>query len=51
MIPQMRQELKVFLEEWLKANPDFAVAPGAQLTYRTGMTMSLEKLPLEIARA
>ena len=46
-----RQELKIFLEEWLKAIPDFRVAPGEEINYRTGMTMSLVNLPLEIVQA
>jgi cytochrome P450 len=41
-----RQELRVFLEEWLKIIPDFRVAPDANIAYRTGVTLGLTHLPL-----
>ncbi len=43
-----RMELRVFLERWLQAIPDFSLVSGATLEYRTGLAMSLRNLPLSI---
>jgi camphor 5-monooxygenase len=45
-----RMELSAFLERWLKYIPEFHVAPGAKLTYRTGLAMSLTELPIVVER-
>jgi cytochrome P450 len=41
-----RRELKIFLEEWLKRIPDFALAPGAATVFSTGFVTSLAELRL-----
>jgi cytochrome P450 len=41
-----RTELAIFLEEWLKRIPDFAVAPGAALEVRVGAAAMIPALPL-----
>lgn len=41
-----RVELRVFLEEWMKQIPDFAIAPGATIRSTGGVTMGLTALPL-----
>jgi cytochrome P450 len=41
-----RRELKIFLEEWLKRIPDFALAPGASPVFSTGFVSSLAELRL-----
>jgi cytochrome P450 len=41
-----RIELKVFLEEWLRRIPDFAVAPGFEPKTRGGPVMAIHELPL-----
>jgi cytochrome P450 len=42
-----RTELRIFLKHWLKIIPSFRLSEPAD-TYRTGLTMSLTKLLLEI---
>jgi cytochrome P450 len=41
-----RRELKIFLEEWLKRIPDFALAPGGAPVFSTGFVTSLAELRL-----
>ncbi|HKY90304.1 MAG TPA: cytochrome P450 [Nevskiaceae bacterium] len=41
-----RAELRVFLAEWMRRIPDFAVKPGAQLRSRSGRTLSIPELPI-----
>ncbi len=41
-----RLELRVTIEEWLKRIPDFAVAPGAELRFHSGIVGVVETLPL-----
>ena len=41
-----RRELKVFLEEWLKRIPDFAIQPGAEMPAHAGGVWGIENLPL-----
>jgi cytochrome P450 len=41
-----RRELKIFLEEWLKRIPDFALAPGHAPVFSTGFVTSLAELRL-----
>jgi camphor 5-monooxygenase len=46
-----RAELRIFLERWLSVIPDFTVRSDVPVQYRTGLTMSLENLPLQIRAA
>ena len=41
-----RSELRVFLEEWLKRIPDFAIKPGEQAVTATGAVAGVLRLPL-----
>jgi len=41
-----RPELKVFLEEWLSAIPDFSIAPGEEPLGAGGAALSIVRLPL-----
>jgi cytochrome P450 len=40
-----RQELRIALREWHRRIPDYAVAPGAELVYTTGIR-SIEHFPM-----
>ena len=42
-----RLEMKVSLEEWLSAIPDFTMPEGAALNVFSGVTMGLRNLPLQ----
>jgi cytochrome P450 len=39
-------ELRITLEEWLRRIPEFSVAPGANITYRSGIVGTVDRLPL-----
>jgi cytochrome P450 len=41
-----RRELKIFLQEWLKRIPDFAIAPGTRPSFSTGFVTGLTELRL-----
>ncbi len=41
-----RAEIRVFLEEWLKRIPDFAIAEGAVLEVKAGAAVMMPRLPL-----
>ena len=41
-----RSELRVFLEEWLKRIPDFAIKPGDDAVTATGAVAGVLRLPL-----
>ena len=41
-----RLEIKVFLQEWLKRIPDFAVKPGEKVIFGTGQVNCVERLVL-----
>jgi cytochrome P450 len=41
-----RQELRIFLEEWLARIPDFRIKPGAQPVTSSGMVNGVLSLPL-----
>ena len=41
-----RTEVRITLEEWLKRIPDFALAPGALITFRSGIVGTVDRLPL-----
>ncbi|MET0371616.1 MAG: cytochrome P450 [Sphingobium sp.] len=41
-----RTELRIFLEEWLKRIPDFAIAPGAEVVATADITSIIPSLPL-----
>ncbi|WP_063825049.1 cytochrome P450 [Nocardia pseudovaccinii] len=41
-----RKEVQVMLEEWLTRIPEFSVAPGADITFRSGQGGSVNALPL-----
>jgi cytochrome P450 len=41
-----RRELKIFLQEWLKRIPDFAIAPGTAPIFTTGFVTGLAELKL-----
>lgn len=41
-----RTELRVFIEEWTQAIPDFAIAPGIEIEMRGGNVWSPVRLPL-----
>lgn len=41
-----RAEIRIFLEEWLKRIPDFAIAEGASLEVKVGATAMMPSLPL-----
>jgi cytochrome P450 len=45
--PLARLELKIMLEEWLPRVPNLRIAPNAQMSYYTGVTLGLHSLPLE----
>jgi hypothetical protein len=38
--------VRITLEEWLKRIPDFALAPDAQITFRSGIVGTVDRLPL-----
>ncbi|HET9075881.1 MAG TPA: cytochrome P450 [Acidimicrobiales bacterium] len=44
-----RQELRIALREWHKRYPDYAVKPGVQLSYTSGIR-SIEKFPMVLGR-
>jgi cytochrome P450 len=41
-----RAELRIFLEEWLRRIPDFAIAPDADIEVRVGAAAMIPRLPL-----
>ncbi len=41
-----RLELRVFYEEWLKRMPNVRIDPEQKVTYRTGLTLALDKVPI-----
>lgn len=41
-----RQELKIFMEEWLKRIPQFRIKPGARVVTSSGMVNGVLSLPL-----
>ena len=41
-----RRELKIFLQEWLKRIPDFAIAPDTAPVFTTGFVTGLTELKL-----
>ena len=41
-----RLELRVFYEEWLKRMPTVRIDPAKKVTYRTGLTLALDKVPI-----
>ena len=41
-----RTELALFIEEWLRRIPDFAVAPGAAVAFKPGINIAYRSLPL-----
>ncbi len=41
-----RAELRIFVEEWLKRIPDFAIDPEGQVLMETSSVMGLKSLPL-----
>lgn len=41
-----KREIRLFIEEWLKRIPDFAIAPGTEPEGRCGITNGLESLHL-----
>lgn len=41
-----RREVKIFLQEWLKRIPDFAIAPGTTPSFSTGFVTGLTELKL-----
>lgn len=41
-----RAEIAIFLEEWLRLIPDFAIAPDARLEVRVGAAAMIPELPL-----
>ncbi|MES2496054.1 MAG: cytochrome P450 [Pseudomonadota bacterium] len=41
-----RMEVQIFIEEWLRRIPDFAVAPGAAVPARAGPVNTIDHLPL-----
>ena len=41
-----RQELRIFLEEWLARIPDFSIKPGAKVVTSSGMVNGVLSLPL-----
>ena len=41
-----RLELRVFYEEWLKRMPRVRIDPDRRVTYRTGLTLALDKVPI-----
>jgi cytochrome P450 len=41
-----RAEVRIILEEWLARIPEFAVAPGAEITFSSGHTLMVDNLPL-----
>jgi cytochrome P450 len=46
-----RRELAIFLEEWLRRIPDFALAPGSTPVFSTGFVTSIAALDLVWPRA
>jgi cytochrome P450 len=46
-----RRELAIFLEEWLRRIPDFAIAPGSTPVFSTGYVTSIAELNLVWPRA
>lgn len=45
-----RTELRIFVETWLAAIPDFHIPPDADIRYRDGHTITLASLPLVIGK-
>ena len=45
-----RMELRVAVEEWLRAFPDFALTPGAVVTWSSGVVRGPRQLPVTIRR-
>jgi cytochrome P450 len=43
-----RHELRVALEEWHRAIPNYAIAPGTKLSYHGAGVMGLEALPMTV---
>ncbi len=43
--PLARMELRMAVDEWLRAIPDFTVAPGALITQHVGGAAGLDSLP------
>ncbi len=41
-----RTEIRITLEEWLARIPDFEIAPGAQLSFKSGIVGCITELPL-----
>jgi camphor 5-monooxygenase len=41
-----RSEMKIFAEHWLRKIPEFAVKPGSKITYRTGINICYQSIPL-----
>jgi len=41
-----RLEIRVMIEEWLSRIPEFEVAPGARIEFTSGITASVNSLPL-----
>ena len=41
-----RTEIRIFLEEWLRRIPDFAIAEGAHLEIKIGAAVMIPRLPL-----
>jgi cytochrome P450 len=46
-----RSEMKILLAEWMRQVGEFRVADGYEPSYRAGMVMSLESLPLKWSAA
>ena len=44
--PLARMELRVAVDEWLRAIPEFAIADGAIITQHVGGAAGLDQLPL-----
>lgn len=44
--PLARIEVEATIEEWLKRIPEFALAPGAAPTYKSGVTPCVDEIPL-----
>jgi cytochrome P450 len=42
-----RLELKVTIEEWLRAVPEFEIVPGAKVQHHSGIVGAVESLPLQ----
>ena len=46
-----KAEMRIFAEEWLRRVPKFRVAAGFNPTFRAGLVMAINSLPLEWDRA